>query len=180
MIARMNGPGAQSQSYPPTFQRAVARVLGDEGGYVDNPADAGGETKFGICKRDYPNLDIAALSREQAMAIYYRDWWQRYRYADLPGPIAAKLFDLAINIGPENAVRCLQRALRACGRRLAEDGVAGRATLAAARAANQLALLAALRSEAAGYYRTLAALERGRRADDDREFLDGWLNRAYE
>jgi hypothetical protein len=47
-------------------------------------------------------------------------------------------------------------------------------------AANQLAMLAALRAEAAGYYRALAALERGRRAGGDREFLDGWLNRAYE
>lgn len=170
----------QSPSYPPAFQRAIARLLLDEGGYVDNPADPGGETKFGISKRDYPNLDIAALTREQARAIYYRDWWQRYRYAELPGPIAVKLFDLAVNIGPEHAARCLQCAVRACGRRIADDGVLGRTTIAAARAANQLALLAALRSEAAGYYRVLAALERGRRADGDREFLNGWLNRAYE
>jgi lysozyme family protein len=179
-MPRMNGPGESLQSYPPAFQRAVARVLSDEGGYVDNPADPGGETRFGISKREYPNLDIAALSREQAIAIYYRDWWQRYHYTDLPGPIAAKLFDLAVNIGPEHAARCLQRALRACGRRLADDGVVGRATLAAARAANQLALLAALRAEAAGYYRTLAALERGRRPGGDQEFLQGWLTRAYQ
>ncbi|HZO81157.1 MAG TPA: glycosyl hydrolase 108 family protein [Candidatus Binataceae bacterium] len=176
----MSRPGAASQSYPPAFQRAVARVLANEGAYVDNPADPGGETRFGISKRDYPNLDIAALTREQAIAIYYRDWWQRCRYAELPGPIAVKLFDLAVNIGPEHAARCLQRALRACARPLVEDGAIGRATLGAARAANQLALLAALRSEAAGYYRTLAALERGRRADGDCKFLQGWLNRAYE
>ncbi len=176
----MELPGAPSQSYPPAFQRAVARVLADEGGYVANPADPGGETRFGISKRNYPNLDVAALSRAQAIAIYYRDWWQRYHYAELPGPIAVKLFDLAVNIGPDHAARCLQRALRACGRRMAEDGVVGRATLAAARAANQLALLAALRSEAAGYYRALAALQRGRRADGDQQFLNGWLNRAYE
>lgn len=176
----MDAPATNLQSYPPAFQRAVTRLLGDEGGYVDNPADPGGETNFGICKRDYPDLDIAALTRPQAIAIYYRDWWQRYRYADLPGPIAAKLFDLAVNVGPDHAGKCLQRALRACGRRMIEDGVVGPVTAAAARAANQLALLAALRSEAAGYYRTLAALERGRRPGGDREFLEGWLNRAYE
>src|SRR5207244_1797640 len=106
----------QTQSnYPPAFERAVARVLGDEGGYADNPSDPGGETKFGISKREYPQLDIAALTRADAIAIYYRDWWQRYRYSELPGPIAAKVFDLAVNIGPAHAVRCLQRALRACG-----------------------------------------------------------------
>ena len=167
-------------NYPPAFERAIARLLGDEGGSVDNPADPGGATKFGISRREYPDLDIAALTRAEAIAIYYRDWWQRYRYSDLPGPIGAKLFDLAVNIGPEHAMRCLQRALRACGRRVAEDGVMGRATAAAAAGANQLALAAALRAEAAGYYRTLAALERGRRDGGDREFLSGWLNRAYE
>jgi lysozyme family protein len=170
----------QTQNYPPAFERAMARLLGNEGGYVDNPADPGGETKFGITKREYPNLDIAALTPAVAAAIYYRDWWQRYRYGELPGPIAVKLFDLAVNIGPDHAARCMQRALRACGRRLTEDGALGRATITAARAANQLALLAALRAEAAGYYRALAALERGRRASGDQEFLNGWLNRAYE
>lgn len=170
----------QARNYPPVFEDAIARLLSDEGGYVDNPADPGGETKFGITKREYPQLDIAALTRTEAIAIYYRDWWQRYRYGELPEPIAAKLFDLAVNIGPDHAVRCLQRALRACSRRVTEDGALGRATIAAAAAANQIAMLAALRSEAAGYYRALAALERGRRSGGDREFLNGWLNRAYE
>jgi len=170
----------QAKNYPPAFERAIARLLGDEGGYADNPADPGGETKFGITRREYPQLDIAALTRADAVAIYYRDWWQRYRYGELPGPIAAKVFDLAVNIGPGHAVRCLQRALRACGRRVVEDGALGNATIAAVVAANQLAMIAALRAEAAGYYRALAALERGRRAGGDREFLNGWLNRAYE
>ena len=65
------------KSYPPAFERAVTRLLGDEGGYVDNPADPGGETKFGITKREYPQVDIAALTRAEAIAIYYCDWWQR-------------------------------------------------------------------------------------------------------
>jgi lysozyme family protein len=170
----------QAQTYPPAFERAMARLLGDEGGYADNPADPGGETKFGITKREYPKLDIAALTPAAAAAIYYRDWWQRYRYGELLGPIAVKLFDLAVNIGPDHAAGCLQRALRACGRRVVEDGALGLATITAARAASQVALLAALRAEAAGYYRVLAALERGRRAGGDQEFLNGWLNRAYE
>ena len=168
---------AQSNNdYPPQFLRAAARVLANEGGYVDNPADPGGETRFGISRRDYPKLDIAALTREQATAIYFRDWWQRYRYGELPGMVAAKVFDLAVNIGPGHAVRCLQRALRACQRRVAEDGALGNATLAAVAAASPAPLMAALRSEAAGYYRTLASERRG----EGGEFLEGWLNRAYE
>jgi len=168
---------ASATAYPPAFARAVDRLLAHEGGYSCNPSDPGGETRLGICKRAYPQVNIAALTRDGAIAIYFRDWWQRYRYSDLPGPIGAKLFDLAVNIGPEHAAHCLQRALRACGRRVDEDGLIGEQTRTEAPAANQMALMAALRSEAAGYYRTLAASEHGQR--DGSEFLDGWLNRAY-
>jgi lysozyme family protein len=164
--------------YPPAFERAVDRVLANEGGYTCNPADPGGETRYGICKREYPQVDITSLTREGAVAIYFRDWWRRYHYSDLPGPIGAKLFDLAVNIGPEHAAHCLQRALRACGRPVNEDGLIGEETRAAAPAANQIALIAALRSEAAGYYRALVAGEHGE-GGSDREFLNGWLNRAY-
>jgi lysozyme family protein len=163
--------------YPPPFQRAVNRVLSDEGGYTCDPADPGGETRFGISKREYPQINITSLTRESAVAIYFRDWWRRYHYSDLPGPIGAKLFDLAVNIGPEHAAHCLQRALRACGQRVEEDGLIGDETRIAAPAANQIALMAAFRSEAAGYYRTLAANEHGH--SDRGKFLDGWLNRAY-
>jgi lysozyme family protein len=164
-------------TYPPAFARAVALLLGDEGGYSRNPADPGGETNFGICKREYPATDIKLLTRADAMVIYFRDWWERYCYSDLPGPIGAKVFGLAVNMGPEHAARCLQRALRACGRPVVEDAVVGASTRVAAAGANQLALMAALRSEAAAYYRLLAANQNHER---NAEFLDGWLNRAYE
>lgn len=157
--------------------RAIAATLAHEGGYSDNPADPGGETKYGISRREYPHLDIKSLTREQAIGIYYRDWWLRFSFSRLPEAAGAKLFDLAVNIGPANAVRCLQRASRACGRMLADDGVLGPETIAAAFAADQNALLAALRSEAAGYYRSLAISEGGSAGS---EFLAGWLNRAYE
>ena len=160
--------------YPAAFLKAAETLLAHEGGYCDAAADPGGETKYGISARQYPHLDIKSLTRAQAIAIYYRDWWRRFRFSELPAAAGAKLFDLAVNMGPENAVRCLQRALRACGRRLADDGVLGAATIAAAMAADEPALTAALRSEAAAHYRLLAALDKSRE-----EFLAGWLNRAY-
>jgi len=169
-----------SPSYPPAFLCAMNRLLRDEGGYSKYSDDPGGETHFGISKREYPDLDIAGLTREEAAKIYYRDWWMRYGYSDLPGPIGAKLFDLAVNIGPEHATRCLQRALRACGRAPAEDGMLGPETRKGAASANQMALMAALRAEAAAYYRVLAAGARGAAAESDRKFIEGWLNRAYE
>jgi lysozyme family protein len=166
--------------YPPEFAAAVIRVLDDEGGYALSAGDPGGATKFGISAREYPDLDIAHLTRDDAIAIYYRDWWMKYDFGRLPAPVAAKTFDLAVNIGPAHAVVCLQRALRASGHRMAEDGTIGDVTAHAAAAAPTTALMAALRSEAAGYYRTTAALARGPRAADDADFLNGWLNRAYE
>ncbi len=175
MAEQGGGPGA----YPAAFLRAVSLVLADEGGFVDNPTDPGGATRYGISRRQHPGLDLAALTREDAIAIYFRDFWSRGRYADFPAPVAGKLFDLAVNIGPESAARCLQRALRAAGHRVADDGVPGDLTVAAARAAEPQALLSALRSEAAAHYRLVAALWPGGRAVAEREFLQGWLNRAY-
>jgi lysozyme family protein len=161
--------------YPAIFIRAVVRVLQNEGGYVKLSADPGGETSFGISHRDYPTLDIRNLTREAAIGIYFRDFWSVGRYPDLPDPVALKLFDLSINMGPAHAARCLQRALRACGNQITEDGVVGDETVRAAIRADPGSLLGAFRSEAAGYYRSTAEL-----SPREAGFLEGWLTRAYQ
>ena len=175
----MESSAAVHDTYTPEFLIAVDRVLLNEGGYSSNPADPGGATKFGISARQYPGLDIAALTRDAAIKIYWREWWLRFGFARLPDAVAAKTFDLAVNVGARHAIQCLQRALRACGSPVTEDGLLGPATALAARRADAASLIAALRSEAAGYYRLTSALARGPRKDNDREFLKGWLNRAY-
>ena len=62
------GKGAYQMNL--NFEDAFDRLISHEGGYVNDPLDPGGETKFGISKRSYPTLDIAALTREDARAIY--------------------------------------------------------------------------------------------------------------
>ncbi len=166
--------------YPPMFVRAMVRVLANEGGYVHLADDPGGETNFGISHRDYPDLNLRDLTRDEAIAIYFRDFWSTERYSALPEQIAQKVFDLSINMGPAHAVRCMQQALRACGDRISEDGVLGDATIAAAARADGAALLAALRSEAAGYYRVTVQRSETDRHGNDSGFLAGWLNRAYQ
>jgi lysozyme family protein len=161
-------------AYSPEFLIAVERVLANEGGYTSNPADSGGVTKFGISSRAHPGLDIATLTRDAAVKIYWREWWLRFGFSQLPAAVAAKTFDLAVNIGAAHAIECLQRALRACGLPVTEDGVLGAATVAEAARADASALMSAMRSEAAGYYRLVAA-----RVPADPEFLKGWLIRAY-
>jgi lysozyme family protein len=169
------------------FAAALATVLAHEGGYQAMPDDPGnwtsgkigiGElkgTKFGLSAAAYPSLDIASLTEAEAAAIYRRDYWDRWRFARLPPAMAAKLFDAAVNIGIESAVRALQRALRAAGSaRLAEDGALGSETIEAARAVSVDIVLPALREALAGHYRLIAA-----KNPAEARFLNGWLARAY-
>jgi len=157
------------------FRHAVEIVLRHEGGYVHDPADPGGATKYGISKRSYPDLNIAALTREQAIEIYRRDWWDRYGYDRIKSlDVAAKVFDLAVNMGPAAAHRLLQEALVFLGHQLAVDGILGPKTLAAVNAEAPPRLLQVLRWKAAERYFSLAE-----RRPENRAFLFGWLRRAY-
>lgn len=114
------------------FEQAIERVLGHEAGYVNNPADPGGETKWGISKRSYPNVDIRVLTRDEAKEIYRRDFWNRIHADKLLGGVAYQVLDFAINSGIETAVRYLQRALK-----VADDGYWGPITEAAAAKADE-------------------------------------------
>ena len=113
------------------FDVFIERLLSHEGGYVNHPSDPGGETKWGISKRSYPNVDIARLTREQAIAIYRRDFWEKSRADDLPPAVGFQLLDAAVNSGIGQATRWLQVAAG-----VADDGVIGPATLGALRIAD--------------------------------------------
>ena len=118
-----------------SFDIFINRVLGTEGGYVNNPADPGGETNWGVSKRAYPDVDIANLTREGAIEIYRRDFWDALHADEMPDAIAFQALDFAVNSGIQTAVRKLQAALG-----VADDGHWGPVTLAALRAANVAAL----------------------------------------
>lgn len=108
------------------FDTAFDRLMGHEGGYVDNPADPGGETNWGISKRQYPDVDIKNLTRDQAKAIYRRDFWDRGQMDEYDPAIAFQVFDFAVNSGIETAIRKLQAAVG-----VADDGHIGPVTVAA-------------------------------------------------
>jgi len=88
-----------------SFETAFAVVVGIEGGYVNDPHDPGGETKFGISKRAYPQLDIASLTLEQAHAIYLRDYWHLCKCDELAPDFALVVFDCAVNQGAGTALK---------------------------------------------------------------------------
>lgn len=91
------------------FDRAFALVIGQEGGYVRDALDPGGETKFGISKRAYPQVDIAALTIEAARVIYRRDYWDTLNLDAHPWHKALCLFDCAVNMGRATAVEFYQQ-----------------------------------------------------------------------
>ena len=168
----LNGRGQQCmflipQSMQPTysiaFTKAVINTLNYEGGYVNNPHDPGGETNFGISKRSYPNVDIKNLTRDGAIAIYYRDYWTPIHGDSMPANLAFNVFDTAVNIGVGTAIKMVQSALG-----VVADGKIGPKTLAAMSAATKSTVSAfcALRAE---YYFSLPGYQ---------TFGKGWINRT--
>ena len=109
------------------FHRCIDRILAEEGGLSDHPADPGGLTKYGISKRSYPTLDIAGLTLDDAKALYRRDYWQVLHGDQLPSGLDLLMLDCAINQGPVTAIKLLQRTLR-----IQDDGIIGPETLSAA------------------------------------------------
>lgn len=106
------------------FDTCVERVLVIEGGLVNDPDDPGGLTKYGISQRAYPMLDIANLTREQAIEIYRRDYWDKSHAGQLPVPVDAYVFDSAINQGAGYAIKQLQEVVGT-----KPDGIFGPITL---------------------------------------------------
>lgn len=104
-----------------TFEEAIERVLSHEGGYTAGEGDPGGETQWGISKRSYPHIDIKALTRDQAKAIYRSDFWTPV--SELPSALRFQGLDAAVNHGIGNALRFIQRAVD-----VADDGVIGPVT----------------------------------------------------
>lgn len=102
------------------------RLIEREGGYVNNPNDPGGETKYGISKRSYPHVDIPNLTKEQAKDIYRQDFYLKTRIYLLPDDLHEVVLDWAVHSGPVIAIKELQRLSGA----KAVDGVIGSDTLA--------------------------------------------------
>lgn len=173
------------------FLAAWPTVLRHEGGYVNNPNDPGGATKYGISLRWLKAQglhgdvngdlvvdirDIQALTLDTAAAFYRVQWWDKYQFGRLQAqPIATKLFDTAVNIGTPRAVTFAQQAVFVVGGATIDtDGQLGPNSILAINSSPATALLAAFQGLQAEYYRRLA--QNPKLAG----FLAGWLNRAYD
>jgi lysozyme family protein len=94
--------------YPSEFVTAVNDLIDNwEGGYSNDPDDPGGETNMGISHRFYPHEDIKHLTRDQAIQIYYNDYWLAPGIYKLPGAFQAKVFNIGVLIGAQTAKNLL-------------------------------------------------------------------------
>lgn len=190
------------------FERALPVILQHEGGFVDNIHDPGGATNYGISLRylqargdldgdgfadgdidrdgDVDADDIVAMDEANAAQFYKTGFWYPGKYGLISDQaLSTKAFDLGVNMGIKQGAKCLQRALKAAGNDVVDDGAIGPLTIEAINVSNGQVLLAATRSEAAGFYRSLilrnaALIERGHDVPDFSVFKKGWLRRAYE
>ncbi len=114
-----------------SFEPAMRAVLDWEGGYVNDPNDPGGKTKFGISKKAYPKLNIEKLTKDRARKIYRRDYWSLAGCDEIPAGLDLMVLDTAVNTGIEQAVMFLQDVVGT-----KQDGIWGPNTKAATQAVN--------------------------------------------
>ena len=150
------------------FNKCIEVVLKSEGGYVNHPNDPGGETNMGICKRNYPDLDIKNLTRNQAIQIYHADYWNKMNLLDIYDEnLILHLFDMGVNAGIRTAIKMVQKIVEA-----EVDGIIGNETvLLINNYPDDLTPLYI--TERKKYYFSLA-----RRKPNLQVFLAGWLNRV--
>lgn len=112
------------------FLECVKIVLDHEGGdtIVADPRDPGGLTRWGISEKSYPNIQISTLTKDEAIYIYEKDYWNKIWAQHIPKELRLMMFDCAVNQGVPQAIMMLQRALD-----VKVDGVMGDNTLRAVR-----------------------------------------------
>lgn len=158
------------------FQRALAVVLANEGGYSNIAADRGGETNYGITVAEARKFGYSGPMKTIPMSvvesIYKTKYWKDV-FETFPEAVAIKVFDTGVNVGPSQAIKFLQRALTTLGVPTADDGVAGPKTAVAVSQVPAGALLAQLRGQQKAFYLNLIA-----RNASQEIFRNGWLRRA--
>lgn len=147
------------------FQFAFQRLIGNEGGYVNNPKDPGGETMWGVTARvarahGYTG-DMQAMPLDTAQAIAKAEYWDKFHCDDFDPRIAFEIFDTAYNGG--YPIKWLQLAVGAT-----PDGKLGPATIAATQAADPMTVIARFNAYRLSYYTSLKTWP---------DFGRGWANR---
>lgn len=152
------------------FNFAIKKLMEDEGYYSNDLHDPGGETKYGISKKSYPEIDIKNLTIDEARAIYKKDYWDANRLNEIEDfNLSEKIFSFAVNCGNRQSIKILQYILnKYCNLEIKEDGILGKETLLAIKYSDIKVLLPNL---ILGYVRYYLKIK-----NNDR-YIEGWVNR---
>lgn len=152
-------------------------IIEIEGGYENDPDDAGGETKYGISKRSYPNEDIKNLTIERALEIYTNDFWKPYNLSQIQDQITANIiFRFIVNAGSKTAIELLQNSLNKFVPIIPSikvDGILGARTIQAINNVRTIRLQDTLRVGICNYYLKLVL-----RKPSQEKYFKGWITRA--
>ena len=159
-----------------TLDQLLTEVIRREGGYVHDPADRGGPTKYGITQRTLRAWrgqavtadDVRRLTTDEARTIYRRRYVDDPGFARLPDPLRAQVVDNGVLSGPRQAVKDLQRAIGG----VTVDGQLGPQTRAALRQRGVAAVHARLIQVRASRIGRIV-----QRRPEQARFLTGWLTR---
>ena len=130
----------------PSVRQISNDIIDREGGFVNDPDDPGGAKNYGVTLHTMVALgldldrdgfvsvsDVRALTREQAIDIFEKHYFEKPLIALLPEALQPSVYDMYVNAGA-NAVKILQRLLCDMGHVLVVDGVLGPKSIAAAQA----------------------------------------------
>jgi len=171
-------------------KKVINDIIDSEGGYIDDPLDSGGETKYGITKqvaRAYGfKGKMKNLTRDYAFMIYSKMYWEKINLdaTEVLSPaLAEKLADIGVNMGTGRAGRFLQRALNVLNDRqkyygdIVVDGEIGPGTLKALRSYFKIrgidgeeVLVKMINVMQGAFYISLAE-----RREKDERFVYGWF-----
>lgn len=185
--------GSASKSH---FDKAIEITLVHEGGFSNDAVDPGGATNWGVSIRflkdagdsdgdgfldgdidrdgDIDVDDIKNMTREQAIDIYRTHFWDKNKYDEIVDfTVAARVFDMTVNMGSSQSGKIVQRALNNCGNTLLVDGKIGKNTFATINCTNSERLMSEIRQEHAQFYLDLIAAK-----PQFEKYRKGWLRRA--
>lgn len=185
-----------------TAEWCIARTLGVEAGYVNDPKDSGGETCCGVTKAvalENAALlksmgwdgDIRHITPKMATALFKVKYWDKVRGDDLIKVhplIAQRLFDFGVNAGTGSAGLYIQQVLNVLNREgkdyadIAEDGGIGNGTITALKAfaakngpKGVLYFLTTICGEHSHHYVSIS-----QKNSKNERFTNGWEIRLFE
>lgn len=151
------------------FRTALQKTLIHEGGFVNNPLDHGGPTKYGITQADMPDRIIADITTEDAAGYYLDRYWKPLFSQITDQLVAEKLFDMGVLFGVKTAVRMLQITM-SHDLNIVSDGVFGNETLADVN--QESMLLSKYRTTLIQHVVNIVNVN-----PDQNVFVHGWINR---